>query len=77
MSSMREIAEQIVAEGTDATGYVFPARMASAITQALRDERERCAKIAETPYGDEVQAFAGDEPLAVGQKIAAVIRKED
>ena len=46
----REIAELIIAECTDVTGYVFAARMASAIDKALRDRDERAAKIAETAY---------------------------
>jgi hypothetical protein len=44
--------------------------------QARASERERvieeCAKVAEIPYSDTVQCFGGDEPMAVGKKIAAV-----
>ena len=40
--------------------------------------RERAAKVALNPYSDEVGAVGGrklgDEPLAVGKKIAAAIR---
>lgn len=35
---------------------------------------EEAARIAENPYGDEVQAMASDEPKAVGQKIGAALR---
>ena len=44
------------------------------IDTAVSEEREACAKIAQRPYGDEVEAFGGDEPMAVGNKIAAAIR---
>ncbi len=36
---------------------------------------EQCAKIAESPYSDAVEAFGSDEPLAVGAKIAKAIRR--
>lgn len=32
------------------------------------------ARLAVNPYGNEVQAMAGDEPSAVGEKIARAIR---
>lgn len=43
--TLREMAERIVIEGTDATGTVFPARMASAIEAALKAERERNCRL--------------------------------
>ena len=39
-----------------------------------REERERAARLAESPYGDEVQAYGSEEPKAVGLKIAKAIR---
>lgn len=32
-------------------------------------------KLCLKPYGDEVQCMGGDEPLAVGRKLAKAIRK--
>ena len=40
----------------------------------LRTRVAAAIALAEDPYGDAVQAMAGDEPLAVGRKIAAAIR---
>ena len=48
-----------------------------AILQTDAAAREEVAKLAENVYGDEVQAMGGrngDEPKAVGRKIAAAIR---
>ena len=36
-------------------------------------ERKACAALARNPYGDAVRASGRDEPLAVGEKIAAAI----
>lgn len=62
----------------DVVRKIFVARVAEAISAAERRgaeaEREECARLAEHPYGDEVQAIAGDEPKAVGLKVAAAIR---
>jgi hypothetical protein len=55
----------------------LPALLASAREIGRAEEREACARLAERPYGDEVAAYAGDEPLAVGRKIAAVIRARE
>lgn len=59
-------------------GYVCGTHQAiEAFCIRVRDaERERAAGLALNPYGDDVQAFAGDEPKAVGEKIAAAIREE-
>ena len=87
--SPREIAEMIVNEqvsevrfGSEFTDmskaephfFADRSRLAAAIEKALRDRDERAAKTAQTPYGDEVQALAGDEPKTVGAKIASAIR---
>jgi hypothetical protein len=40
---------------------------------ATRAERARCAALARNPYQDAVAAIAGDEPFAVGEKIAVAI----
>lgn len=48
---------------------------AAAIREAVNDALERAADLATRPYGDAVQALGGDEPLAVGNKIAAAIGK--
>lgn len=40
---------------------------------AMREVLKTAAKIARNPYSDEVQVFGGEEPLAVGQKIAKAI----
>lgn len=71
----REMAERIV--NKIAVGaWQFQSRgwVIEAIDKALRARDARAAKIAETPYGDKVQAVAGDEPREVGRKIAAAIR---
>lgn len=43
----------------------------TAIAAALAEQRNEFIALARNPYGDEVQAMAGDEPRAVGEKIAA------
>ena len=52
--------------------------IADMILEAEDAERERCARIAEDVYGDQVAALGGrvlgDEPKEVGRKIAAAIR---
>lgn len=50
-------------------------RLAFALGEART--RERDARIAESPYSDQVAAFGFDQPLAVGEKIAAAIRAAD
>jgi len=40
-----------------------------------RAELLKAAEIAANPYGDEVEAYATDQPGAVGIKIAAAIRE--
>lgn len=79
MSTTREVAERIVATLLygPVTDYNSErnAAVTDAIDKALQDERERAARIAENPYSDEVEAFAGDEPKAVGTKIAVAIRE--
>ena len=47
---------------------------APAIQQAVDAERERCAKLAENPYGDEVALIGEQSPLKCGAAIAAAIR---
>jgi len=49
-------------------------RIADAIHAAVLAEREACSEIAENPYGEEVQAFVGLEPKAVGYLISHAIR---
>jgi hypothetical protein len=49
-------------------------QMVDVIEAAVEEEREACASIASTPYGDEVMALGPDEPRVVGLKIAAAIR---
>jgi hypothetical protein len=68
----REISERIIAECTDITGRVFPARMASAIDEALRDRDERAAKIAECWLDNRVAKSWNSTQTANG--IAAAIR---
>jgi hypothetical protein len=46
----------------------------AAIRQAVAEERAACAALAEGVYGDAVEAFGHDEPMAVGAKVAAAIR---
>jgi hypothetical protein len=65
MSSTREVAERIVMDNTDSTGYIYPARMAAAISAALQhreqevreEERERAAGIARTHNEGHGDAF--------------------
>jgi acyl-CoA reductase-like NAD-dependent aldehyde dehydrogenase len=44
------------------------------LRERIVTERETCARIAEEPYSNVVQAYGSDEPLEVGRKIAAAIR---
>ncbi len=46
-----------------------------AAEKAREEERERCAKVCERPYSDAVSALGTDEPMAVGAKCAAAIRR--
>lgn len=48
--------------------------VARALAAARAEEREACAKVAESPYGDEVAASGDAEPREVGRLIAAAIR---
>jgi len=67
-----ERAQRYIAQEEEA---VERASLQAKIATAVASERERCAKIAETPYSDAVKASGQDEPMAVGTKIAAAIRK--
>jgi hypothetical protein len=68
-----EIAHWFCVEGT-AFWSELRKHVLEAVEAAVRAERERCAKIAENPYGDEVRALGLDEPSMVGRKIAAALR---
>jgi hypothetical protein len=46
----------------------------AAYAAGVAAERARAIALAMNPYGDEVAAMAGDEPFAVGKKIAAALR---
>jgi hypothetical protein len=73
--STREVAVEITKQvAVGCWQFQSPGHLTEMIDKALRDRDERAARIAETPYSDEVQAFAGDEPKAVGEKIASAIR---
>lgn len=50
------------------------AAMARAKAAGVAQERLRAVGLCLNPYGDDVQAMAGDEPFAVGRKIAAALR---
>ena len=54
---------------------IFTAALPELTREAVKDEREGCARLASNPYSDEVIAFGPDEPLAVGEKIAIAIRE--
>lgn len=68
----REIADEIAKRYTrEGTGYADRLyQLSYAIEQALRDEGERCAKVAE---GDDVKC----EPNNCHASIAAAIRRDD
>lgn len=82
MKSIREIATEIAAQFAKPTERF---QLAEAIEQALRDERERCAKIAEAAFtpahtyasenAERYHAFDDGQKHAM-VKIAAVIRKD-
>jgi hypothetical protein len=80
--STREIAKKIVNDRAASPLDAYRADLklvddiSAALQQREQEVRERCAQIAETPYGDDVRAMAGDEPRAVGQKIADAIRRD-
>jgi hypothetical protein len=81
MSSTREVAQQIAEEWldhftSDHRKQELIDRIPTTLQHREQDVRERCAQIAGTPYGDDVRAMAGDEPRAVGQKIADAIRRD-
>ena len=59
---------------TPRDGWVAVLRVIEAIR---KQERERAAKIARSPYGDAVDARGYDEPLAVGEKIARAIEADE
>jgi len=68
-------AGQIAMQARHSNGTDMSSRDVEAIARALDAERAKAAEIAENPYSDAVSAIAGDEPLAVGRKIAAAIRR--
>lgn len=45
------------------------------VLRAVELEREECAKVCENVYGDEVGAVGNNEPMMVGAKCAAAIRR--
>lgn len=64
------------APGTDMMAQSL--KLAAVLRDLIRDtERakvEECARLADNPYGDEVEALGTDEPKTVGMKIAKAIR---
>jgi hypothetical protein len=46
----------------------------SAYLRGATEMREKAAEVARNPYSDAVDARGGDEPFAVGAKIAKAIR---
>lgn len=73
MSSIRETAEQIVLNHTRRDSNAF----SSAVEQALRNERERAAKIGfktVRQLGDSVYEYSVTQKAAM---VAAAIRKDD
>lgn len=71
VETLEQIAERILVDGIDCTGRVFESRMKLAILSALRNERERCARVAETHSATDC-----DGPDC-GIVIAQAIRKGD
>ena len=51
-------------------------KLVDIIATALDAQVERDAKVCESVYSDNVRAMAGDEPRAVGRKIAVAIRQQ-
>jgi hypothetical protein len=75
MISLRAKAEQLANEIIGKRDIVYKSDI-DAIESTLRECIEACAKVAENPYSDAVEALGGDEPSAVGRKIARAIRAQ-
>lgn len=75
MSSIRAEAEKLAAVHTGDAGYELERRklLSAAVEKALRDERERAAKIAEKSH----QQPCICTTCLIHAEIAAAIRKED